>query len=201
MTHLKRFTTLPILLDYLVTEKLVLLDPASWDDKNDSEIILAYKRKKGIENLFALCFAHGHETIHHWKTFANGASGCYIKFYADKLIKIFKDNNLIQDYVRYKKVDEVIAEELSVNDIPFTKRKAYECESEYRVIWEGPGALSCYPVHVPLDTVALIKFSQQMPPQVFETIKGFLESRFNIPGDKIDRSEIYENKTWISKFQ
>jgi len=90
ITRLNRFTTLPVLLDFLERKKLVLLDPKSWDDKNDTEVILAYKEKKGIEKLFALCFTHDYETIHHWKTFANGSSGCCIEFDADKLIQIFK---------------------------------------------------------------------------------------------------------------
>ncbi len=56
ITRLNRFTTLPVLLDLLERKKLVLLDPKSWDDKNDTEVILAYKKKAKIENLFALCF-------------------------------------------------------------------------------------------------------------------------------------------------
>ena len=34
---LNRFTTLPVLLDLLKRKRLVLLDPAVWEDKNDSE--------------------------------------------------------------------------------------------------------------------------------------------------------------------
>ena len=64
---LNRFTTLPILLDLLERKKLTLLNPILWEDKNDSEIILEYKKRKNIKNLFALCFSHNDETIHHWK--------------------------------------------------------------------------------------------------------------------------------------
>lgn len=46
ITKLNRFTTLPVLLDLLQRQKLTLLDPKSWEDKNDSEIILEYKNKK-----------------------------------------------------------------------------------------------------------------------------------------------------------
>lgn len=53
---LNRFTTLPNLLDFLERKKLVLLDPKSWDDRNDTEVIMAYKEKKNIEKflLYAL---------------------------------------------------------------------------------------------------------------------------------------------------
>ena len=40
MKRLNRYTTLPVLLDMLKRKRLVLLDPASREDKNDSEILL-----------------------------------------------------------------------------------------------------------------------------------------------------------------
>lgn len=202
MTHLKRFTKLPYLLDYLEIGKLVLLDPGRWDDKNDTEVILAYKKRKEKKNLFALCFSYGHETIHHWKTFANGSEGCYIKFDSEKLIAIFKsDDKLRHGEVEYKRVADVKPGTLSLDKMPFTKRKAYECENEYRVIWEGDEDRNGYELTVPLETVQLIKFSQQMPQEDYERIKEQLESNFKELKNKIDRSKIYENKIWISKFQ
>jgi hypothetical protein len=118
---LNRFTTLPVLLDYLARKKLVLLDPKSWDDRNDIEVIMAYKEKKNIEKLFALCFTHDYETIHHWKTFANGASGCCIEFSANKLIKIFDDYGLNHCQMNYKKIAEVRKKVQPLNQLPFTK--------------------------------------------------------------------------------
>jgi hypothetical protein len=57
--RLNRYTNLPVLLDLLEAKRLVLLDPSlSWDDKNDTLIIEAYKEKAKIKNLFALCFTH-----------------------------------------------------------------------------------------------------------------------------------------------
>ena len=54
--RLNRYTSLPILLDMLKRKRLVLLNPEFWEDKNDSEIILEYKKLKMIQNIFALCF-------------------------------------------------------------------------------------------------------------------------------------------------
>ena len=105
---LNRFTTLPILLDLLERKKLTLLNPILWEDKNDSEIILEYKKRKNIKNLFALCFSHNDETIHHWKTFSNGPSGCLIEFDAEKLIAHIKKIPGIKiGRVEYKKINEV----------------------------------------------------------------------------------------------
>ncbi len=46
ISKLNRYTTLPVLLDLLQRKKLTLLNPEFWEEKNDSEIILEYKRRK-----------------------------------------------------------------------------------------------------------------------------------------------------------
>jgi hypothetical protein len=73
---LNRFTTLPVLLDMLRRKRLVFSDPKYWEDKNDLELLAIYKKAKGKKSLFALCFLMEDETIHHWKAFAAGSSGC-----------------------------------------------------------------------------------------------------------------------------
>jgi hypothetical protein len=201
ITRLNRFTTLPVLLDFLERKKLVLLDPKSWDDKNDTEVILAYKEKKGIEKLFALCFTHDYETIHHWKTFANGSSGCCIEFDADKLIQIFKKAKLRHGIVEYKKIKEATPNSFKIHQMPFIKRKPYECEQEYRIIWEGDTDTNVFELDVPLDTINKITISQQMPEQVFITIKNLLKKTFDDPEKRISRSTIYENQRWINSFK
>jgi hypothetical protein len=201
ITRLNRFTTLPVLLDFLERKKLVLLDPKSWDDKNDTEVILAYKEKKGIEKLFALCFTHDYETIHHWKTFANGSSGCCIEFDADKLIQIFKKAKLRHGIVEYKKIKEATPNSFKLHQMPFIKRKPYECEQEYRIIWEGDTDTNVFELDVPLDTINKITISQQMPEQVFITIKNLLKKTFDDPEKRISRSTIYENQRWINSFK
>jgi hypothetical protein len=77
---INRYTSLPILLDLLKRKKLVLLYPKTWEDKNDYQIILEYKRREKIHNLFAICFSTDDETIHGWKNYASGISGCLIEF-------------------------------------------------------------------------------------------------------------------------
>ena len=57
---LNRFTSLPVLLDLLKRRKIVLLDPASWEDKNDTEILIEYKKRKTFRK--SLLFAFRKET-------------------------------------------------------------------------------------------------------------------------------------------
>ncbi|MBK9272058.1 MAG: hypothetical protein IPM48_10715 [Saprospiraceae bacterium] len=198
---LNRYTQLPVLLDYLEREKLVLLDPKSWEDKNDSLIIEEYKKRASVKYLFALCFVLGHETIHHWKTFSNGSSGCCIEFDAVQLINIFNnDSQLLHGQVKYKKINESKPGSFALGEIPFIKRLPYKLENEYRVIWRGNNQNN-FEINVPINIVQRITFSQQMPIPVFETVKSILMDRYPSLKRKIFMSTLYENKTWINNFR
>ena len=202
---LNRFTTLPVLLDLLQRQKLTLLDPKSWEDKNDSEIILEYKKRKKIKNLFAICLSCGDETIHHWKTFSNGSSGCLIEFDAQKLFNII-DNipNLKHREVTYRKLSDIESKSavLNVDDIPFTKRWPYRCEEEYRIIVESNNDKDKhYDIDIPLDIIKRITINQQMPDKIYETIKDYLKNLKGNPDSRINRSTLFENKRWINRFK
>ena len=199
---LNRFTTLPILLDLLERKKLTLLNPALWEDKNDSEIILEYKKRKSIKNLFALCFSHSDETIHHWKTFSNGPSGCLIEFDAIKLIShIEKIPGIKQGKVEYKRITEIQNNKISVDKMPFTKRWPYRCEDEYRIIIETEEDMDFYEINIPLDLIKKVTISQQMPQQIYETIEKLLKSSKDNPESRINKSTLYENYHWINSFK
>lgn len=203
ISKLNRFTTLPILLDMLERQKLTLLNPRLWEDKNDSEIILEYKSRKGIENLFALCFSHDDETIHHWKTYSNGPSGCVIEFDAKKLFAILDEiPGLKHGKIIYKKIDDVSSKKrIELNDVPFTKRWPYRCEEEYRIIYETNEKMDFYEIEFPLSIIRKVTISQQMPEQIYNTIKKHLKGTAKDPDKRISRSTLYENQRWISGFK
>ncbi|RDI04535.1 DUF2971 domain-containing protein [Flavobacterium sp. AG291] len=203
ITKLNRFTTLPILLDMLERKKLTLLNPRLWEDKNDSEIILEYKSRKGIENLFALCFSHDDETIHHWKTYSNGPSGCVIEFDAKKLFAILDEiPGLKHGKIIYKKIDDVSSKKrIELDDVPFTKRWPYRCEEEYRIIYETNEKMDFYEIEFPLSVIRKVTISQQMPEQIYNTIKKHLKGTAKDPDKRISRSTLYENQRWISGFK
>lgn len=200
--HLNRYTTLPVLLDLLKRKKLVLLDPATWEDRNDSEVMLEYKRRKKSQSLLALCFSHGSETIHHWKTFADGISGCCIEFSRKSLIEHIKMHPGVRYRdVTYRKLKDLKGGTIRLNDMPFTKRWPYRCEEEFRIIWEGDTATTYYEIPFDLKLINKITISQRMPKQVYSTILKYLKTAFNNPDQRINRSTLYENKTWIDKFK
>jgi hypothetical protein len=201
---LNRFTTFPILLDLLQRKKLTLLNPTSWEDRNDAEIILEYKKRKGIKNIFALCLTHEDETVHHWKTFSNGSSGCIIEFDVEKLFAII-DNipTLTHGPVEYRKLADIEKRDtvIDIDKIPFTKRWPYRCEAEYRIIVSTEGKEKFFEIDITLDIIKRITISQQMPHEIFTTIKKYLQELKGNPENRISRSTLYENKRWISRFK
>jgi hypothetical protein len=202
MKRLNRYTTLPVLLDMLKRQKLVLLDPASWEDRNDSEILLEYKRRKNIDTLLALCFSQGDETIHHWKTFADGISGCCIEYDSKMLIALLETLDSVRfGPVEYRRIKDLKDGTIDVDSIPFTKRWPYRCEEEFRIIWESRTAIPYYEIKFDLRMIKRITISQRMPDQVYSTIREYLKSAFRRPDQKINRSTIYQNRVWIGKFK
>lgn len=199
---LNRYTTLPVLLDLLRRKKIVLLDPSTWEDRNDAEIILEYKKRKKIPKLFAVCFGIEDETIHHWKTYANGISGCCIEFDEKKLLTSFQGIKEVRwGDVTYKKINEVKENTIKVNRIPFVKRWPYRCEDEFRILWEGETIQNTIDIDIDLNSINKITISQKMPDDVSTSIKELLREEIRDPSRKINRSTLYENSRWIKAFK
>jgi hypothetical protein len=201
LQKLTRFTTLPVLMDLLQRKKIVLLSPRAWEDRNDAEILLDYQARKGLGRVLALCFSQGDETIHHWKAFSDGISGCCIEFDAPKLLALFDAHKLRHGPVIYKKMNDVGDGSISFDHIPFIKRHPYRCEEEYRVILEDAETTPCYEIDVDLSLIRRITISQRMPEPVYRTIKNCLRNVTANPAAKIFRSTLFENQAWLNKFK
>lgn len=204
--YLNRFTTLPVLIDLLRRKKLVLLSPEKWEDRNDAEVMLEYKKRNKLKHLYAVCFAEGDETIHHWTAFSNGSSGCCIEFDRELLLsEVNKTKGIRTGAVKYKKLKDVKSEAIKVADMPFTKRWPYRCEEEYRIIFESKSESAAsnglFDIDISLKCIRKITINQRMPEQVYQTIREYLRDEFKNPDQRINRSTLYENKIWISKFK
>lgn len=199
---LTRYTTLPVLLDLLRRKKIVLLDPSTWEDRNDAEIIIEYKKRKKISKLFAVCFSIGGETIHHWKTYANGISGCCIEFDEKKLLTSFQGIKGVRcDKVTYKKIKEIKENKIKLESMPFTKRWPYRCENEFRILWEGETSRNTIDIDINLNSINKIMLSPKMPDNVRTSIKELLRDEIGDPSKKIKRSTLYESRSWIKAFK
>ena len=198
---LNRFTTLPVLLDVLQRKKLTLLDPKTWEDQNDAQVLLEYKKIKKLKNIFAICLSYGDETIHHWKSYSGGSSGCVIEFNAKKLLsQVDNTPHTFHRKMEYRRLRDSPKWKptTNVDDIPFLKRWAYRCEEEYRIIATPPTQSDFFEIDISLETINKITISQQMPKQIFETIKGYLSGLRGDPESRISRSSLFENRRWIN---
>ena len=193
MKKLNKYTTLPILLYYLTENKVPLLDPENWEDKNDTCAIRSYMKRKCIKKLLATCFSSSSETIHHWNTYADEISGCCIEFNSS-LVTTIINSDLRHGPVDYLKIAQLSS--VLPDKIPFSKRYPYRIEKEYRVFYEG--AKKNYSLSFSLEQINKITFSQKMPAPVFEIIKKRLKAE--LPSETlVTHSTIISNPLWIDK--
>lgn len=202
LPKLNRFTTIPYLIDILITKKLTLLNPKTWQDHNDVDLLLDYKSKEKIPGLVALCFTHGNETIHHWTAFSNNESGCCIEFNKEILLTVLdKDERIKHAKVKYISLNKLPKAEIPTKDIPFNKRYPYSCEAEYRVIAILKEDAMTYPIDIPLNSIAKITLSPKLPESTFENLKSLLTGLIGDEHIEINQSSLFKNKEWIENFK
>src|ERR1700754_2480162 len=83
---LRRYTNLEATIHLLRSRTITLLNPGSWDDRNDAYFMAEYNRRKNLKTLLALCFANCDETYHHWRVFSHGTDGVCLEFDRGKLL-------------------------------------------------------------------------------------------------------------------
>ena len=197
---LNRFTTLPFLIELLKTKKLVLLNPKTWEDHNDTDILLDYKEKENIPGLLALCFTDQSETIHHWKAFSSGESGCCIEFDKTRLLDhLSKDKRIEHKKVNYPTI--INSSTVKRHDIPFTKRLPYKCEEEYRIVMKHEKNVIFHAVDIELDFITKITLSPNLPKLTFDTIENVLKTIMNGYDITINHSSLFQNSEWIDGFR
>jgi len=163
-------------------------------------LIKEYKSRKRVGTVLAICFSHAEETIHDWRTYADGVSGCCIQFDPVSFLRSFpQERGFSHREVVYRKINDRL--KIEVDDIPFTKRWPYRCEHEYRIIWHGPDEIKVKEVGINLGCIRRITVSQKMPARVFETIKELLGTVQNHHRRRVYHSTLYRNERWIRKFR
>jgi hypothetical protein len=199
-THLRRYTDLTALIFLLNEKKITLLDPESWDDSNDSYYLSIYKEKKNLKSVLALCFSETGETYHHWRVFANGSGGVCIKFKRSSFLKALKKQlGVRMRQVKYLTLDEIEGMTLSVKDLPFLKRYAFEHECEYRIVYESDSKkMRKLDIPIPLSCIDKITLSPWMPPDFSSHIKRVLRGIEGCQSLDIVRSTLIGNERWKS---
>ena len=196
--NFNHFTTLPFLWNMIDTSSLFLTEPSNWTDKND---VCSVKRfmelkypchaeEKLKHKFFAMCLLGGGETNHHWDIFAQGPSGCCIKFDGEKFWAWYSklQSNARFGTLAFRKVDYRLHKELTkpnrrkgqkaptLADLPFIKRNVYSGEKEWRLVWHGRSTDSVRALEFDLTMIKKITLAKS--PAV-ATVQSHLEALIN----------------------
>ena len=188
---LRRYTDLTSVIDLLTHKRLILLDTASWDDKNDSYFIDHYRERSDYKSVLALCLSMIGETYHHCKVFYGHASGVCVTFRRGPLLDVVDATEGVRHgKVKYMRLEEIAEKPPRLNRLPFIKRYAFRHELEYRLIYESRTDISpTHAVPIPLTTIEGIALSPWMPAPLLNATRKVLNA---IPGCEtvtITRSE------------
>ncbi len=142
-TILRRYTNLAATIHLLKEEQITLLDPGTWDDKNDTCFLKRYKCVKEAESLLALCFSLASETYHHWKVFADKQDGVCIEFDKKLLEKdlgkfgktLTQGQEIFHQQVEYKNIKKIKPQKIEQDKLPFLIRWPFQDENEYRIVY------------------------------------------------------------------
>jgi hypothetical protein len=195
---LKRYTNVPALLYLLKNRAVTLLDPKSWDDRNDSYFLSLYKEKMALKTVLAVCFTEIGETYHHWRVFADGSSGVCITFKHDALINAIKKNAEVRvGPVEYVTIEKLKGMNLRIKKLPFIKRYGFQDESEFRIIYANKVSIhDTMDIAVPLDCIEKISLNPWIPKALADSLKDTLRSIEGCKKIKISRSNLIDSAKW-----
>ena len=199
---LRRYTTLPVVLEMLSGKVLMLTDPAKWEDKNDSFTIDRYKERNGLKSVLAACFTGTKETFHHWKVFGSGAAGVCVVFRRNALEAALEEQKDVRTgLTKYRTLDDIRQKKAVDQDLPFLKRIGYQDELEYRVIWTSKAeSRETFGLPIPLSCIDKLVVNPWLPQSLAETIRAFLKKEAGTHSGNheitIERSYLVESTTW-----
>jgi len=197
--YLRRYTDIPALVCLLSEQRVTLLDPETWDDKNDSHFLKLYQEKNGFQSVLAVCFTRTSETYHHWRVFANGSSGVCISFKREQLLDaIRKQIGVRSGPVKYVKLAAMRRMKLATRDLPFLKRYPFEHESEFRIIYESREKLRTIDIPIPLSCIDRITLSPWLNQRLCKHVKKILWSISGCRDLEIVQSTLISNEDWKS---
>jgi hypothetical protein len=198
--HLRRYTDIPALIYLLREQRITLLDPQSWDDKNDSHFLSIYRERKNLKTVLAACFSQASETYHHWRVFAHGSSGVCISFKRTELVRaIKKQPDLRMGSVKYLRLSEIRHRKLAIEELPFLKRYPFKGENEFRMIYESKGtAIPTLDIPISLSCIDKVTLSPWLPHALSDHVKSILRTLPNCDSLRIRRSTLISNEQWKS---
>jgi hypothetical protein len=194
---LLRYTHLPALLHILRTRRITLLDPDTWDDRNDARYMELYKEKRGLQTLVALCFSQVPESYHHWRVFAHGSAGVCIYFHRSALIDHMSTAGVQSREIEYLTLKRARSSILRVDDLPYMKRLGYRPEGEFRFVYESAtDTRPVYDVPITVCSIEKISLSPWLPNALKASVKEAITSVDGFEELKMSRSTLISNSEW-----
>jgi hypothetical protein len=194
---LRRYTDLPALIYLLGEKKLTLLDPQTWDDRNDAYYLRLYRDGKKMETVLALCFTQASETYHHWRVFANGPGGASISFKRKELLSAVKKRPGVRiGSVRYSMLKEIRSKRPSLQELPFLKRYPFEDEREFRIIYQSSAKESHLDIPISLSCIDKVTLNPWLNKTLFDRVKEMLLSLKGCEGIRVSQSTLISNEQW-----
>lgn len=195
---LRRYTTLPILIDMLVREQMTMIGYNHWVDANDRRALELYQQALHYGFVGALCLTMAPETFHHWQIFAQGESGVCVVFDRARLeAQLAGRSNFIARPVRYVQLTDIASVDASdIHLLPFLKRFGFRDEREYRLLGFAPD--ECASMSIPLapSLIQRVTFSPFTHPSVVASLKTALRSLPVWRDLQVGRSMLTSNETW-----
>ena len=184
----------------LSTQENTLLDPKSWDDRNDAYYMLQYKEHKALKSLLALCFSQVSETYHHWHVFSKGPSGVCIRFNSAKLIEAMSARRGISfSSIEYLTLKDAQQYKFTADRLPFLKRAGFKPEGEFRVIYESKlEELPAISLPITRDCIRDVILSPWLHDGLYDSAKNAIQSIKGFEKLKVLRSTLISNEEWKS---
>ena len=197
--YYRRYTELPSLIHMLTHRQLTLLDPRSWDDRNDSYFLSLYRERKKLKSLLALCFTQDGETYHHWRVFASGSAGVSVTFNGTALRAMIRSTPSVQIRpVKYMTLASLRDHRLKTGSLPFLKRFAFKPEREIRILWESTSEeRTSLPIPFDLSAISRITLSPWLHPSLSTEVKELLRAIAGGHRIPIYRSTLISNAEWM----
>lgn len=201
--RLHRYTSLPALLHLLRHQRLTLLSPDKWEDKNDVYYMDAYKKLLNYSCVLAVCFAEGSETFHHWRVFTSGSDGIRIEFDREELLTCLKRSDGLKfQKVRYRLVKDLKEKPPRPRDLPFVKRYPFKDEAEFRIVYSSKlpaeSELKAKDFAIDLSAIRRITLSPWLPRPLTKTVKATIGEITGCGHVEITQSQLVEYRQWTS---
>ena len=194
---LKRYTSISAVIDLLSRKELALLDPETWDDRNDRYFMALYKEYAKAKGLYAACFTQVAETYHHWRVFGGAADGACVEFRRAAFEKHIAGNPDIRGgevkYFYIKDAENIIR----ADRLPFMKRMGFEPEAEYRVIaTSGDEQAPALALPIDLRLIRQVFINPWLPESIYKSLKSVMSGIEGCGHIKISRSGLIDSQRW-----